>query len=39
MLLAADEAINAIGFSGTEQPDCPNLWDDNKKFQNCLFFT
>jgi hypothetical protein len=31
ILLVADKAINAIGCSGTEQPDCPNLWDGNKE--------
>jgi hypothetical protein len=31
-VLAADKAINAIGCSGTEQPDCLNLWDVNKIF-------
>jgi hypothetical protein len=29
VVLVADKAINAIGCSGTERPDCPNLWDVN----------
>jgi hypothetical protein len=32
ILLAADKAINAIGRSRTEQPDCPNLCDVNNLF-------